>query len=189
MVSSCIGLVLKAQTPMAAFFEQKKPVLTDQPLWLGDTTRTILRLVVVRDKLCIIPCLYKACLPTARSRGSIRTRIRTQPSLPSLPYSHPIKAFSTTWIQLMCSRTRMTRSKQSLLVTTRSVKSLPSSTPWLIPRSPYLRRLRGMDISGFSRPTPSFSPMPQILEKSPICQDEESFYLLRSMGGTWLISL
>ena len=32
--------------------------------------------------------------------------------------------------------------------------------------------------------TLSISPMPQILEKSPICQDEESFYLLRSMGGT-----
>ena len=28
MVSSCIGLVLKTQTPMVAFFEQKKPVLT-----------------------------------------------------------------------------------------------------------------------------------------------------------------
>ena len=80
------------------------------PLWLGDTTHIILRLVVVRDKLCIIPCLSKVCLPTARSRGSIRASIGIQPSLPSLPYSHPIKAFSTMWIQLMWSRTRMTRS-------------------------------------------------------------------------------
>ena len=166
MVSSCRGLALKAQTPMAAFFEQKTPVLTDQPLWLGDTTRTILRLMVVRDKPCIIPCLSKACLPTARSRGSIRTSIGTQPSLPSLPYSHPIKAFSTTWILLMWSRTRMTRSKRSLLVTTRSVKSMPSSTPWLIPRFPYLRRLRVMGVSGLSSPTPSISPMLEIFEKS-----------------------
>ena len=152
MVSSCIGLVPKTQTPMAAFFEQKTPVLTDQPLWLGDTTHTILRLVAVRDKPYIIPCLSKVCLPTARSRGSIRTSIRTQPSLPSLSCSDPIKAFSTMWILLMCSRTRMTRSKQSLPVTTRSVKSLPSSTPWLIPCFPYLRRLRVMDISGCSPP-------------------------------------
>ena len=93
MVSSCIGLALKAQTPMAAFLEQKMPVLTDQPLWIGDTTRTILRLVIVRDKPCIIPYLSKGCLPTARSRGSIRTSIGTQPSLPSLSYSDPTRHF------------------------------------------------------------------------------------------------
>ena len=162
MVSSCLGLVLKAQTLMAAFFEQKKPVLTGQPLRLGDTTRAILRLVVVRDKLCIIPCLSKACLPTARSRGSIRTSIGTQPLLPSLPYSHPIKAFSTMWIQLMWSQTWMTRSEQSLLVTTRSVKLLPSSTPWLIiPRSPYLPRLRVMGVSEFSPPHHRFHQCPR----------------------------
>ena len=129
MVSSCIELVLKAQTLMAAFFEQKMPVLTGQPLRLGDTTHTILRLVVVRDKPYIIPCLSKAHLPTARSRGSIRTSIEIQPSLSSLSCSDPIKSYSTTWILLMLSRTRMTRSKQSLLVTTRSVRSLPCSTP------------------------------------------------------------
>ena len=110
MVSSCIGLVLKAQTLMAAFFEQKKPVLTRQPLRLGDTTRTIVHLVVVRDKLCIIPCLSKVCLPTARSRGSIRTSIGTIPSLPWLSCSDPTKLCSSTSILLMWSRTRMTRS-------------------------------------------------------------------------------
>ena len=91
MVSSCIKLVLKALTPMAAFFEQKTPVLTDQPLWQGDITRIILRLVVVRDKPCIIPCLSKACLPTARSRGLIRTSIGTIPSLPWLSCSDPTR--------------------------------------------------------------------------------------------------
>ena len=188
MVSSCIGLVLKAQTPMAAFFEQKTPVLTRQPLWLGDTTRIILRLVVVKDKLCIIPCSSKVCLPTARSRGSIRTSIEIQPSLSSLSCSDPIKAFSTTWIQLMWSPTPMTRSKQSLLVTTRSVRSLPCSTPWLIPRSRYLRRLRDMEISGTNPLIPWISPMSRIFERSSVYKNVWSFHLLSSMGRTWLIS-
>ena len=189
MVSSCIGLVLKTQTPMAAFFEQKKPVLTDQPLWLGDTTHIILRLVVVRDKPYIIPCLSKVCLPTARSRGSIRTSIGTQPSLSSLSCFDQIKSYSPTWILLMWSRTQMTRSKRSLLVTTRSVKSLPCSTPWLILRSRYLRRLRVMGVSGLSSPTPFISPMLEIFEKSLDWKGEQSFYLLRSMAQMWLISL
>ena len=97
-------------------------------------------------------------------------------------------SYSKTWILLMWSRTRMTRSKRSLLVTTRSVKSLPSSTPWLIPRSPYLRRHRVMGVSGSSSPTPSFSPMPQIFEKFSVWKGEQSFCLFRSVDRTWLIS-
>ena len=123
------------------------------PLWLGDTTRTSLRLVVVRDKLCIIPCLSKVCLPTARSRGSIRTSIEIQPSLSSLSCLHPIKACSSTWILQMWSPTPMTRSERFRLFTTRSVWSLPSSIPWLmIPRSLYLPRHRVIGLSGSSYP-------------------------------------
>ena len=144
--------------------------------------------MVVRDKPYIIPCLSKAHLPTARSRGSIRTSIEIQPSLSSLSCSDPIKSYSTTWILLMLSRTRMTRSKQSLLVTTRSVRSLPCSTPWLIPRSPYLRRLQDMEISGTNSLIPWISPMSRIFERSSVYKNVWSFHLLSSMGRTWLIS-
>ena len=52
----------------------------------------------------------------------------------------------------------MTRSERFLLDTTRSLKSLSSSTPWLTLHSPYLPRIRDMDVSGCSTFSPSISP-------------------------------
>ena len=78
---------------------------------------------------------------------------------------------------------------QSLLDTTRSLRSLPSSTQWLIPGSRYQRRLRVMGVSGFNPHIPLISPMLRIFEKSSVWKDERSFNPLRSMDKTWLISL
>ena len=89
----------------------------------------------------------------------------------------------------MLWRTPMTKSKRSLLATTRSVKSLPCSIPWRTLHSRYLRRLRVMDVSGSSPHTTSISPMSWIFEKSSVWKDEQSFYPLRSMDRTWLMSL
>ena len=75
------------------------------------------------------------------------------------------------------------------MATTRSVKSLPCSIPWLTLHSRYLRRLRVMDVSGSSLHTTSISPMSWIFEKSSVWKDEQSFYPLRSMDRTWLMSL
>ena len=50
-------------------------------------------------------------------------------------------------------------------------------------------RLRVMGVSESSSHTPSTSPMLQIFEKSSVWKDERSFYSLRSMDRTWLISL
>ena len=66
---------------------------------------------------------------------------------------------------------------------------MPSSTPWLIPRSPYLPRHRVMVVFEFSSPTPSISPMLEIFEKSLDWKGERSFYLPHSVDRTWLISL
>ena len=94
---------------------------------------------------------------------------------------HPINSWSAKWILLMLSRTRMTRSKRFLLVTTRFVKLLPSSTPRLIPRSRYLPRLRVTGVSGPNYLTQWMSPMLHIFEKSSVRKDERFFYLLRSL--------
>ena len=145
-------------------------------------------LLVIRGK-CTIPCSSKAHPVTARSNGSTHTSIGTQPSLPSLSCSHPIKSCSTTSIlRPMWSQTPMTRRQQSLLDTTRSVKSLPSSTPWLILCSPYTRRLRVMVVSGSSHLIWFISPMPRIFERSSSWKGVSSFYLIPSMDRTWLIS-
>ena len=123
-------------------------------------------LLVFRGK-CTTPCSSKAQPVAAHSPGWIRTSIATQPSLPSLSCSHPIKACSTTSILPMWSPTPMTRSERFRLFTTRSVRSLPSSTSWLmIPRSPYLPRPRVICVSGSSHLTPSISPMLELFEKS-----------------------
>ena len=92
------------------------------------------------------------------------------------------------WILSMWWWTPMTKSKRSLLATTRSVKSLPCSIPWLTLHSRYLRRFRVMDVSGFSLLIQSISALLLIFEKSSVWRDEGSFYLLRSMDRTWLIS-
>ena len=150
--------------------------------------RARIGLLVIREKI-ITPCLSTVCLPMVLSNGPTRTSIGTQPSLPSVSYSDPIKLCSTILILSMWWRTRMTMSERSLLATIRSVKSFLSSIPWLTLYSRYLRRLRVLDASGFSRLKQSISPMFQIFEKSSVWRDEGSSYLLRSMERMWLISL
>ena len=89
----------------------------------------------------------------------------------------------------MLSRTPMMMMWQFLLDTTRSLRSLPSSTQWLIPGSRHLQRLRVLGVSGFNPHIPLISHMLQIFEKSSVWKDEQTFYPLRSMDRTWLISL
>ena len=109
-------------------------------------------------------------------------------SINALFIQNPIKSCSATWILLMWWQIPVTRSERSLLDTTRSLKLLPCSTPWLTLHSPYLLWLRVMDVSGSSTLSPSISPMFQTFEKSSDWKDEQTFYPLRSMDRTWLIS-
>ena len=109
-----------------------------------------------------------------RLNGSTQTSIGTQPSLPS--FFDPIKPCSPTWILPMWSPTPMTRSERFPLDTTRSVKSLPSSTPRLmILRSPYLLRPWIMGISRSSPHIPSILLMPRIFLNSSVWKGERSF--------------
>ena len=71
------------------------------------------------------------------------------------------------WKRPIVLQTPTTRRWQLLLVTTWSVKSLPSSTPWLMmPRSPYLTRIQVMGASGNNPTNGRFSPLLQIFERS-----------------------
>ena len=73
-----------------------------------------------------------------------------QPSLisfPSLSCSQPISPSLTTWILPMSWSTTITSKWWFLIDTTPSLKSLPYSTPSPILHSPYLSRIRIMDVS------------------------------------------
>ena len=73
-----------------------------------------------------------------------------QPSLISFPSqscSQPISPSLTTWILPMSWSTTITSKWWFLIDTTPSLKSLPYSTPSPILHSPYLSRIRIMDVS------------------------------------------
>ena len=78
---------------------------------------------------------------------------------------NPIKSYSTTWILPMWWQIPMTRSEQFPLDTTRSLKSLSSSTQWQMLHSPNLPRIRVRSVSGPSSLSPFISPLPRTFEK------------------------